>query len=47
MLKFTGQEHGYQDLLDGSLNGNDRDHAQDRVGCIPELEEPLKKRVNE
>ena len=47
MLKFTGKEDGYQDLLDGSLNGNDRDHTQNRMGRIPELEEPLKRDENE
>jgi hypothetical protein len=47
MLKFTGQEDGYQDLLDSSLNGNYCDDTQDRVGRVPELEEPLKKGESE
>lgn len=47
MLEFTGKEDGYQDLLDGPLNGNDRDHTQNRMGRIPEFKEPLKKGENE
>lgn len=47
VLEFTGKEDSYQDLLDGPLNGNDRDHTQNRMGRIPEFEEPLKKGENE
>lgn len=43
VLEFAGQEDGNEDFMDGALDGNDGDKAQDRVRYVPEFEEPLHK----
>ena len=41
VFELTGKEDGDEDLLYGTLNGNDRDDAQHGVRSVPELQEPL------
>ena len=41
MLELTGEEDGDEDLLDGTLDGDDGDDSENGVRRIPKLEEPL------
>jgi len=41
MLKLTRQEEGYDDFMDCSLNENNSDQSNDRMGYFPTLKEPL------
>lgn len=45
MLEFTGKENGDEDLLDRTLDGDDRDDTQDSVRRVPEFQEPLQGKV--
>jgi hypothetical protein len=41
MLELARDKDGDQDLLDRTLNGDDRDQTKDRMSRVPSLEEPL------
>ena len=41
VLQLTREEHGDEDLLDRTLDGDDGDDAEHRVRSVPELKEPL------
>lgn len=41
VLVLSSQEYGNQDFLKSPLNCDDGDDAQDCVGCVPKLKEPL------
>ena len=41
VLQLTRKEDRNEDLLDGTLNGDDGDDTKYRMGGIPELQEPL------
>lgn len=41
VLELAGQEDRNKDLLNGPLDCDDRDDTEDRMGSIPELQEPL------
>jgi len=44
VLELARKENGDKDLVDGTLNGDNADDAQNCMRCIPSLEEPLCKR---
>ena len=44
VLELTREEDGDEDLLDGTLDSNDGNDAEDSVRSVPELQEPLRKR---
>ena len=41
MLELARQEHGNQDLVDGTLNGDNRNETKNRVRRVPGFQEPL------
>jgi len=47
VLELAGQEYGYEELLNGPLDGNDRNDSQNSMRYIPKLEEPLKETGDE
>ena len=47
VLELTREEDRDEDLLDRPLDRDDRDDSQHRVRGIPELEEPLRKRLEQ
>ena len=43
VLELAGEEDGDEDLLDGTLDGDDGDDSENGVRRIPKLEEPLQR----
>lgn len=46
-LVLASEEHCDEDLLDGTLDGDDGDNTKHGVRRIPELEEPLQGRYQD
>ena len=47
VLQLTREEDGDEDLLDSALNRNNGDDTEHSVRRVPELEEPLRKRLEQ
>jgi len=47
VLELARQEHSNEDLVDGPLDGDDGDEAQDGMRCIPTLEIPLEGQMSD
>ena len=41
---FTSEEDTDEDLLDGTLDGNDGDNSENGMGGIPKFQEPLRRK---
>ena len=41
MLKLARQQHSNQELVDGTLNGDNRNDTKDRMRRVPGFQEPL------
>lgn len=41
MLELSGKEDGDEDLMEGTLDVDDRDKTQNSVGNVPQFQEPL------